>query len=276
MSAASSGAVAAFALIGRKRLASDFGLGIVLWGAPLALIGAWPNTAVALDRARRARARQHARRRRRADPAAAHRPAGGDRPGLRRAGDGAGRDDRARRCARTRADRVDRDPLVARRHGRVPALARGADLATAGADRRRVERARDARPACSAAGLRAACRRRRSSGSPRSSSRSTSPRAPRWSARASRATGSTSSSAGRFRRDSRRHARRRARPRRLLRRDRAAAQRPAHRDRGTPSRTGGCRRSAASAFLAAVAGHPPSARAADAVVGARLGVARME
>jgi MFS family permease len=42
------GAVAAFALIGRKRLASDFGLGIVLWGAPLALIGAWPSPAVAL------------------------------------------------------------------------------------------------------------------------------------------------------------------------------------------------------------------------------------
>ncbi len=42
------GAVAAFALIGRKRLASDFGLGIVLWGAPLAAIGIWPNTAVAL------------------------------------------------------------------------------------------------------------------------------------------------------------------------------------------------------------------------------------
>jgi MFS family permease len=42
------GALVAFALIGRKRLASDFGLGIVLWGAPLALIGAWPNTTVAL------------------------------------------------------------------------------------------------------------------------------------------------------------------------------------------------------------------------------------
>src|SRR5436190_9565284 len=42
------GALVAVALIGRKRLASDFGLGIVLWGAPLALIGAWPNTAVAL------------------------------------------------------------------------------------------------------------------------------------------------------------------------------------------------------------------------------------
>jgi MFS family permease len=42
------GAVVAFALVGRKRLAADFGLGIVLWGAPLALIGVWPNTAVAL------------------------------------------------------------------------------------------------------------------------------------------------------------------------------------------------------------------------------------
>jgi MFS family permease len=42
------GALIAFALVGRKRLASNFGLGIVLWGAPLALIGAWPNTAVAL------------------------------------------------------------------------------------------------------------------------------------------------------------------------------------------------------------------------------------
>lgn len=42
------GALVAFALVGRKRLASNFGVGIVLWGAPLALIGAWPNTAVAL------------------------------------------------------------------------------------------------------------------------------------------------------------------------------------------------------------------------------------
>jgi MFS family permease len=42
------GAAVAFGLVGRRRLAADFGLGIVLWGAPLALIGAWPNTAVAL------------------------------------------------------------------------------------------------------------------------------------------------------------------------------------------------------------------------------------
>jgi MFS family permease len=42
------GAVVAFALVGRRRLAADFGLGVVLWGAPLVLIGAWPNTPVAL------------------------------------------------------------------------------------------------------------------------------------------------------------------------------------------------------------------------------------
>jgi MFS family permease len=42
------GAVVAFALVGRRRLAADFGMGIVLWGAPLAAIGAWPNTPVAL------------------------------------------------------------------------------------------------------------------------------------------------------------------------------------------------------------------------------------
>ena len=43
-----SASLAAFALIGRKRLASDFGLGIVLWGAPLAAIGIWPHLWVAL------------------------------------------------------------------------------------------------------------------------------------------------------------------------------------------------------------------------------------
>jgi MFS family permease len=42
------GALAAFALIGRRRLASDFGLGIVLWGAPLIAIGVWPHLSVAL------------------------------------------------------------------------------------------------------------------------------------------------------------------------------------------------------------------------------------
>jgi MFS family permease len=42
------GAVAAAALVGRRRLASDFGLGIVLWGVPLIVIGLWPEPAVAL------------------------------------------------------------------------------------------------------------------------------------------------------------------------------------------------------------------------------------
>jgi MFS family permease len=42
------GSLAAFAQIGRKRLASVFGLGIVLWGAPLAAIGIWPHLWVAL------------------------------------------------------------------------------------------------------------------------------------------------------------------------------------------------------------------------------------
>jgi MFS family permease len=42
------GAVVALALVGRRRLAADFGLGIVLWGVPIALIGAWPSEAAAL------------------------------------------------------------------------------------------------------------------------------------------------------------------------------------------------------------------------------------
>jgi len=42
------GAVAAFALVGRQRLASDFGIGLVLWGLPIALIGVFPQPAVAL------------------------------------------------------------------------------------------------------------------------------------------------------------------------------------------------------------------------------------
>lgn len=42
------GALAAFALVGRQRLASDFGLGLVLWGFPIALIGFFPQPPVAL------------------------------------------------------------------------------------------------------------------------------------------------------------------------------------------------------------------------------------
>ncbi len=42
------GALGAFALISRKRLASDFGIGLVLWGIPIALIGVFPDPPAAL------------------------------------------------------------------------------------------------------------------------------------------------------------------------------------------------------------------------------------
>lgn len=42
------GALAAAALVSRGRLAAIFGLGILLWGVPIALIGAWPVAVVAL------------------------------------------------------------------------------------------------------------------------------------------------------------------------------------------------------------------------------------
>ncbi len=42
------GAAVALALVARKRLAADLSLGIVLWGAPLALVGAVPTLAIAM------------------------------------------------------------------------------------------------------------------------------------------------------------------------------------------------------------------------------------
>jgi len=42
------GAAVSLALLARRRLASDFMLGIVLWGVPLILIGLWPNLGAAL------------------------------------------------------------------------------------------------------------------------------------------------------------------------------------------------------------------------------------
>jgi MFS family permease len=42
------GALGAFALIGRQRLASDFAIGLVLWGIPIALIGVFPDPPLAL------------------------------------------------------------------------------------------------------------------------------------------------------------------------------------------------------------------------------------
>jgi MFS family permease len=42
------GALAAAALVGRRRLAADFGLGIFVWGVPIALVAVWPNQVFAL------------------------------------------------------------------------------------------------------------------------------------------------------------------------------------------------------------------------------------
>jgi MFS family permease len=42
------GGLAAALLVGRSRLASDFGLGLVLWGIPIALIGVYPEAPLAL------------------------------------------------------------------------------------------------------------------------------------------------------------------------------------------------------------------------------------
>ena len=42
------GGFAALALLSRNKLASDFAVGLVLWGVPIALIGIFPDTALAL------------------------------------------------------------------------------------------------------------------------------------------------------------------------------------------------------------------------------------
>lgn len=42
------GSVAALALVGRRRLAVPFGVGLILWGAPIAVVGLWPNAIAAL------------------------------------------------------------------------------------------------------------------------------------------------------------------------------------------------------------------------------------
>ncbi|TMJ97585.1 MAG: cyclic nucleotide-binding domain-containing protein [Actinobacteria bacterium] len=42
------GAAAAVALIGRRRLAAAFGVGVVFWGTPIALVAVFPHTAAAL------------------------------------------------------------------------------------------------------------------------------------------------------------------------------------------------------------------------------------
>jgi predicted MFS family arabinose efflux permease len=42
------GSAVALALVGRRRLAGDFGIGLFLWGIPFIVMGVWPNAAVAL------------------------------------------------------------------------------------------------------------------------------------------------------------------------------------------------------------------------------------
>jgi MFS family permease len=42
------GAALALVLVGRRRLAAGLGVGLVVWGAPIALIGVWPSQAAAL------------------------------------------------------------------------------------------------------------------------------------------------------------------------------------------------------------------------------------
>jgi hypothetical protein len=42
------GALATAALVGRGRLAADFGVGIFIWGVPIALVAIWPNQIFAL------------------------------------------------------------------------------------------------------------------------------------------------------------------------------------------------------------------------------------
>jgi predicted MFS family arabinose efflux permease len=42
------GAGVTLALVGRRRLAGDFGIGLLLWGIPFLVMGLWPNAAVAL------------------------------------------------------------------------------------------------------------------------------------------------------------------------------------------------------------------------------------
>ncbi len=42
------GAALALALVGRRKLAGDFGIGLLLWGLPFLVMALWPNTVVAL------------------------------------------------------------------------------------------------------------------------------------------------------------------------------------------------------------------------------------
>ena len=95
------GVAVAFALVGRKRLAADFAVGLILIGLGLGLIGVWPTPVAALLLMGVFGHREHARRRLGRDADAARRSGRGPRPRLRRAGEPPGREPRrSARCWR--------------------------------------------------------------------------------------------------------------------------------------------------------------------------------
>ena len=79
------GAAVALSLVARARLAADFAIGLLLWGAPLLLVGAVPTRDRGRARARDRRRRQHAGRHLGDDAAAARGAARRRRARLRRA-----------------------------------------------------------------------------------------------------------------------------------------------------------------------------------------------
>ena len=90
------GAVVAAALVGRRRMAADFGLGIFICGVPIALVAVWAERGVCTRPPRNRRDRKHARRRLRNDAHAAFGARGRARTGLRCAGEHPAADGRAR------------------------------------------------------------------------------------------------------------------------------------------------------------------------------------
>ena len=182
------------ALIGRRRLMPALVLGVVVWGAAFALLGAWPTTLGALLLLGRCRRGPQPARRRRADDPAANRSGRRALTRLRRAGGPL--DGRAR--ARLAADACAGEPLRSemgdRRDRRAAPAGRAAGKQAAPGDRPPRARAggRDRAPALAAPVLAAGSARagRRS----RAGSSSCRPRPGQpSSARASPATASTSS-----------------------------------------------------------------------------------
>ena len=191
------GAAVVLTLVGRKRLAADFGLGLVLWSSPLVVLGLLPNTAVALVALDAGRRRQHHGRRHRGHARSARLAARGRRARVRGAREHAGRRARRRRAAGARADRGNRDP--GRPPGRPASRFRCSRRSAGGSSRsstpaprcpmtvsQQYARCRSSRPS----------RSRRSRGSPPGSSASSSPPARCSSSSATSAIASSSSTEG--------------------------------------------------------------------------------